>query len=108
VKVYALATTLTDGVPGRSYTQRVPGEWWARLEPPTGREKTTGLAGEHTISAVCTLATEAVVGETDVLTDEGGVIYEVRAVLPRQLLAEQEVWLERSSQAQNTYTLVDA
>jgi hypothetical protein len=103
VRIYAPASTLTDGLPATVYTRRSPGQWWASIEPPTGREKTTGLAADHTVTAVLTLASEAVIGKHDVVVDDADVIYEVRAILTRH--AEQQVWLEEASTAQATYTL---
>ena len=101
--VYTLTEVLVDGVPSKSY--HLAATWWGRLVPPGGHEATIGLGAEHKVDGVIALADEAVVTENDVLLDEDDVIYEVRAVLPRQMLAETHVLVERSRQAQDAYTL---
>lgn len=105
MSVYTPTTTLSVGVPVTTYTRRDPGQWWASIEPPTGREQTTGLAASHTVTAILTLATEAVIGNHDLVLDDAGVIYEVRAILARRNAGEQQVWLEEQDQAQATYTM---
>ena len=103
VRVYAPSVTLTDGVPATTYT--LAGTWWGRIEPPTGREVTTGQQAGHVVSAVCTLSHDAVVGLSDVIRDADDVVYEVRANLPRRATWERQVWLEQKDDAQGTYTL---
>ena len=104
--VYSLTETTVDGVPTKSY--HLNGEWWGRLVPPSGHERTVGLGAEHQVDGIIAFADEAVVTVDDVILDDADAIYEVRAVDPRQMLAEIHVAVERSRQAQSSYYLVES
>jgi hypothetical protein len=104
--VYTLTETTVDGVPTKSY--HLSNTWWGRLVPPSGHEKTLGLAADHTVDGIIALSDEATVTVNDVLLDEDDVVYEVRAVLPRRMLAETHVLVERSTQADGTHNLVES
>jgi hypothetical protein len=103
LRIYAPSVVLTDGVPSTTYV--LASTYWGRIEPPTGREVTTGQQAGHTITAVATLSHDAVVGLNDVVRDAEGVVYEVRANLPRRAAWERVLWLDSKDDAQGTYTL---
>ena len=102
-EVYTLTETTTDGVVSKRYV--LVGEYWGRLVPPSGREVTLGLGAGHTVDGVIALHEEVTVSEDGVLVDDADQVFEVRAVLPRPMLAEQHIVVERSSEAVGTYTL---
>lgn len=104
--VYTLIESTTDGVPTKAY--HYGAVWWGRLVPPSGHEATVGLGAEHRMDGVIALSDEATVTVNDLLQDEAGALYEVRAVLPRPMLAETHVVVERSRQAQASYYLVES
>ena len=104
--VYTLVTTLVDGVPSKAY--HLDATWWGRLVPPSGHERTVGLGAEHQTDGIIALSDEAVVTVDDVLIDEDGLVYEVRAVDARRMLRETHVTVERSQQADGTYYLVES
>ena len=104
--IYTLVETTTDGVVAKAY--HLVAERWGRLVPPSGREMTVGLGAEHTVDGVIAFADEVTVTEHDVILDEADTVYEVRAVLPRLMLRETHVVVERSRQAQGTYYLVES
>lgn len=102
--IYTLTETTTDGVVAKAY--HLLATRWGRLVPPSGREATLGLGAEHYQDGFIAFADEVTVTEHDVIVDESDVIYEVRAVLPRPMLREVHVVVERSRLAQPTYYLV--
>lgn len=102
VTVYQLVETLTDGVPTKQYVKDAV--WWGRLDPPTGREVTTGLSAGHRVDGVLLLHEEAVIGVNDAVVDDEAQVWEVRAVLPRRLTREQQAYLQRQDDA--VYDLV--
>lgn len=104
--IYTLVETTTDGVPAKAY--HLSAERWGRLVPPSGHEVTVGLAAEHMVDGVIAFASEVTVTENDVILDAVDTVYEVRAVLPRLMLRETHVLVERSRQAQGTYYLVES
>lgn len=106
VTVYAPTAALDAGVTSRTYTRLAT--WWARLEPPTGREVTTGWAPEHRVDAVIVFADEAVVARNDVMVDGAGAVWEVRAVLPRRAHAEQQCLVQWGDQSAAAYLLVES
>lgn len=103
LRVYGPSVILTDGVPSTTYV--LASTWWGRIEPATGREVTTGQQAGHTVTSVATLSYDAVVGNNDVMRDADGVVYEVRANLPRRATWERVVWLEMKDDSQDSYVL---
>jgi hypothetical protein len=104
--VYTLTETLVDGVPTKSY--HLSGEWWGRLVPPSGYERTVGAGAEHQVDGIIAFADECDVTVDDVILDEFDAVYEVRAVDLRQMLREIHCAVEKSRQAQSTYYLVES
>jgi hypothetical protein len=103
---YTLTETTVDGVPTKSYHLSVTR--WARLVPPSGMELTAGLGAEHRVDGILVFSEEVTVSEHDVWLDEDDQVYEVRAVVPRKMRAEWHVPVERSTQADGTYYLVES
>jgi hypothetical protein len=104
--VYTLTEVLVDGVPTKSY--HLSGEWWGRLVPPSGHERTVGAGAEHQVDGIIAFADECDVTVDDVILDEFDAVYEVRAVDLRQMLREIHCAVEKSRQAQSTYYLVES
>lgn len=104
--IYTLVETTVDGVPGKAY--HLVATRWSRLIPPSGYEATIGLGAEHKVDGILPFADEVMVDENSVILDEADTVYEVRAVLPRLMLRETHVVVERSRQAQGTYYLVES
>jgi hypothetical protein len=75
-------------------------ERWARLEPPTGREKTLGERAGKEIDGVLALAAEANVDPRGAVKDvRTGDVYRILATLPRRLAHEIQLLLVRDPDA---------
>jgi hypothetical protein len=104
-RVYGYSDVGTGGLMDSKYTFLY--ERWCRKEPPSGKEVTTGLKAEHRIDAVWSFDDHVVIPENGALKINGEV-YLVRAVMPRRVAREVQVYAELVRGDQSTVNLAES
>ena len=106
VGIYAYASTTTNGLVSTTYTKA--GEYWGRIQPPSGAERDIAQKANYLIDAVITLSLDTPVDPKGLLMDAAkGVLYKIVAVLPRTQVHEQVVLAQSATDAQSAYSLVN-
>lgn len=102
IRVFSYSDTSADGRMSSGYAYI--GEYWGRIEAPSGRERTTAGQAEQEVDAVITLNINAPVTLDGLVKGPDGKAYKVSAVLPRRMLQELEVYAVYADDSTMTLT----
>ena len=91
IRIYGYTSVEDEGVSQSLYVYRETR--WGRRASPTGREATVGLQASHVVDAVFVFHDEATLDPDDMLID-GDERFLVRAILPRRMLREIQVYAQ--------------
>jgi hypothetical protein len=104
IRVYAYTDATANGLVSNTYA--FLGEYWGRLEPPTGAELNVAEQANYQIDASVLLDGDLTIPPQGLIRDcRTGTLYKIEAVLPRRQTREQQVHGSATTDAQPAYAI---
>lgn len=104
IRVYAYVTAAPGGVVSNSYAYQ--GEYWGRLEPPTGSELNVAEKANYQLAATVLFDGDLPIPPQGLIRDcLTGTLYKIEAVLPRRQTREQTVHASATTDDQSAYAI---
>jgi hypothetical protein len=104
IRIFGFVSATTGGLVADSFAYQ--GEFWGRLEPPTGAELNIAEKADYKVAASCLFADDIPIPPQGLIRDcQTGTLYKIEAVLRRRQTREQTVLASSTSDSQSAFVI---